>query len=420
MCFARIFNRAVWALAAGGLGYILTIIALTSASVQRNALYAHRVNPTLWQDLSVVEQFGFLHRQVQPFTLVTPNNATIFAWHILPLHLYLDYEAALLEQPEFGVKSSEHVVDSVAFRILANDPNAQVIVNFHGNAAHLASSQRPSAYVQQLGVSVPERPVHVIAFDYRGFGLSSRSPTEAGLITDAETLLLFLTGYTTKKEGTASFGASSAEVASSPSSLALKPSNIVLFGQSLGTAVATAVLHRWTIVHALPTFRAMILVSGFTSLPKLLESYSLKGIVPPMLSPLNALPGLKRSVVSKIADTWETDRRIIEIVSATPPQPLDLTIMHAYNDWEIPWAEGKGIWDAAMFGRNGSGIFLESTHGTTGSEDKRHGHEVKTWADDSGQSHVRWERVWHGGHNKVAASQQAMLAIERVLSRVKS
>lgn len=191
---ASIFKRAYFSLALLGALYLLFVFALTFPAVQRNALYAHRVNPTFWQDLSDVEAFGFLQYQVQPFTLVTPDNETLHAWHILPLHLAEEHASRLLAQDDFKVQSSNEVLETVAFDLLASDPNAHVVVNFHGNAGHLASADRPFTYQRFLGLSSKSRPVHVIAFDYRGFGLSSGTPTEKGLITDGETVLSFLTG----------------------------------------------------------------------------------------------------------------------------------------------------------------------------------------------------------------------------------
>ena len=129
-----IFKKAFWSLAAAGIAYLLSILALTFPFIQRNALYAHKINPTLFQNLSDVEQFGFLHHQVQPFTVRTPDNETIHAWHILPLHLYHEHQEELVDQNDFGLKTSESVIDTVAFKLLANDTNAHVILNFHGNA----------------------------------------------------------------------------------------------------------------------------------------------------------------------------------------------------------------------------------------------------------------------------------------------
>lgn len=406
-----IFKKAFWSLAGAGIAYLLSILALTFPSIQRNALYAHKVNPTLFQNLSDVEQFGFLHHQVQPFTVRTPDNETIHAWHILPLHLYHKHQEELVDQNDFGLKTSESVIDTVAFKLLANDTNAHVILNFHGNAAHLASAWRPAAYIQQLGLSTPERPLHVITFDYRGFGLSTGSPTEAGLTTDAEALLSFLTGLTPN----------SSPIHSARRSLSIPPSSIILFGQSLGTAVATAVIHRWTLTNALPPFKGLILVSGFTSLPRLLESYSLKGVVPPLLPPLSRYPRLKDYVISHIADNWRTDQRIADLIShPNSASSLDLTILHAEDDWEIPWREGFGNWEAVIVAAKsttqGRGFILVDECAQEKLQAGEYAGDT-IWTDGD-RKWVRWQRARRGGHNRLAASNHAGLAVRRVLHEI--
>jgi pimeloyl-ACP methyl ester carboxylesterase len=403
-----IFKKAFWSLAAAGTVYLLAILALTVPSIQRNALYVHKLNPTLFQNLSDVEQFGFLHHQVQPFTVRTPDNETIYAWHILPLHLYHEHQDELVDQNDFGPKTSESVIDTVAFKLLAGDTNAHVILNFHGNGAHLASVWRPAVYNQQLSLSTLERSLHVITFDYRGFGLSTGSPTEAGLTTDAETILSFLTGLTPK----------GSLIHSARRSLSISPSSIILFGQSLGTAVATAVTHRWTLINALPPFKGLILVSGFTSLPRLLDFYSLKGLTPPLLGPLSRYPRLKDYVISHIVDNWPTDQRIADLISHPNSSPsLDLTILHAEDDWEIPWQEGFGNWEAVIAAAKsttqGRGFILVDECAQERLQTGEYAGDT-IWTDGA-RKLVRWQRARHGGHNRLAASNHAGLAVRRVL-----
>ena len=414
MPLAPILKRAYWALAAAGALYLLATFALTVPLIQRSALYAHHVNPTWWQNLTNVEQFGFLHHQVQPFTLVTPDNESLFAWHIVPTHLYLENEKDLTTQVEFGCKDSTAVIDTKGIQLLRNDPNAHVIVNFHGNAGHLASAVRPATYQRWLSLSTPSRPVHVFAIDYRGFGLSTGTPTEQGLIMDAETLVSYLTSWPHSAPAADKDGSSVLFEA-----LGIDPSRIILVGQSLGTAVVAALAHRWSLesmrlndLHV-PPLRGLVLLSGFTSLARLMDSYSIKGIVPPLLSPLQAYPRLHSYVISKIADKWETDHRIADLVGPRNPHALNLTLMHARDDWEIPWREGRSNWNAAMLATEGAGE-VTVLHGRA--EDGEL--EIREWqgeAEMGGRKTVRWERILSGGHNHVARSEQAALAVLRIL-----
>lgn len=65
--------------------------------------------------------------QVQPFHLVTADNVTLYGWHMLPLELCRENEAILNE----NVSNSpvDDYTTTTAFKLLANDPNARVIVN---------------------------------------------------------------------------------------------------------------------------------------------------------------------------------------------------------------------------------------------------------------------------------------------------
>ncbi|KAJ5675607.1 hypothetical protein N7462_008504 [Penicillium macrosclerotiorum] len=409
-----IFRKAYWSLAAGGLVYVLFICALTFPEVQRFFLYANKVNPSYWQDLDQVEQFGFLKTQVQPFHLVTPDNETLYGWHLLPLHLCREHEEELMKDPPSG--PAEHYSQTLAFKLLAHDPTARVVVSFHGNAAHLGSAQRPSNYNALLSLSTPSNPVHVFAIDYRGFGVSTGSPTEEGVITDGVSLLNFLTAEP----------------------LHIPPSRIVLMGQSLGTAVTAAVAERFAfgspdpnaiqpaIKNAEP-FAGVILLASFSNVPHVIESYSLKGLTPPMLSPLVGYPRFQKWVMSHIVDYWDTAARVARLTGVTSSIPdasgltysqkdLDLTIVHAKNDVEIPWYEGRRVWAAAI------GEIQEDTPGKLIYENSQPGRpsEIKVWENRITGSDgttvvkkVRWERVQYGGHNRVASFSVAGLAVLR-------
>ncbi|KAL4774331.1 Alpha/Beta hydrolase protein [Aspergillus nidulans var. acristatus] len=413
--FNPLLRKAYWSLAAAGLIYVGIVCSLTYPVVQRFALYANKINPALWEDVNLVEAFGFLKTQVQPFYLVTPDNETIYGWHLLPLHLCREHEVELdLDEP---TGPADDYTLTPAFRLLANDPNARVVVSFHGNAAHLGSAQRPETYRMLLGLSTPANPIHVFAIDYRGFGMSTGTPTEEGLITDGVTLLNFLT--------------------SAP--LNISPSRVAIVGQSLGTAVSAAVAERFAFGSPDPTatqpalkdpepFAGIILLASFSNLPNLIESYSLKGITPPILSPLRGYPRIQNWARRHILDTWDTAGRVARLtgvngslVQANPAyaeKGLDLAIIHAKNDVEIPWFEGRRVWAAA------TGQLQQYSPGvlTYEKRDADNGpNEVLIWENRSGEGpgavkRVRWERVAYGGHNRVATFSTAALAVLRAFA----
>lgn len=64
--------------------------------------------------------------QITPFNFSTPDNETIYAWHVLPLGLYAKHEADILKQAS-GI--AEDITTTKAFRLLRDDPEALLIIN---------------------------------------------------------------------------------------------------------------------------------------------------------------------------------------------------------------------------------------------------------------------------------------------------
>ncbi|RMZ88524.1 hypothetical protein DV736_g4242, partial [Chaetothyriales sp. CBS 134916] len=405
------FQRAYWTLASCGLAYVLGLAALTYPAVQRNATYLHNINPTLWQNLSDVESFGFLRGQVTPFTVTTADNETIFAWHILPAHVYKEHQDQLIQDAQLSPLPYEEIASQQdkknGIQLLLNDPKAILIVTFHGNAGHLASAFRPGQYQNLLGLSAPSQPIHVISFDYRGFGLSTGSPSEEGVTLDAVTLLSQITGHTMPSSivdlTSPALQSLQLTTPSSPHSF-IDPSRIIIVGQSLGTFVSTSFYHAWTLQLRRPPFKGLILLASFSSLTKLLDSYSIKGLTPPLFSPFAFYPSARTWLHDQIVDKWDSATRLSELVTAKD-LPLDLTIMHALDDVEIPWPEGWKNWERCM----------ESV-GVDVAENKE---EFQIWenedADGGGKKVVRWERLRKGGHNKITTGEGVKVAVLRVL-----
>lgn len=95
-------------------------------------------------------------------------------------------------------------------RAPATDTAGRWLLICHGNAGNLSDAGRPDHYagLRALGLNL-------LAFDYRGYGESGGIPSEAGLYRDAEAAYEYLRD-----------------------TLGIPPERIVLFGHSLGSAVA--------------------------------------------------------------------------------------------------------------------------------------------------------------------------------------
>jgi fermentation-respiration switch protein FrsA (DUF1100 family) len=118
-----------------------------------------------------------------------------------------------------------------AWLIPAPERRATVLF-LHGNAGNISHRLDSIALFYGLGLEV-------LILDYRGYGQSTGRPSEAGLYRDAEAGWRYLTR-----------------------TLARRPSEIVVFGRSLGGAVAA-----WLAERTRPG--ALIIESTFTSLPDL-------------------------------------------------------------------------------------------------------------------------------------------------------
>ncbi len=135
-----------------------------------------------------------------------------------------------LEFEEVTIRTKDDIEISAWF-IPSKDERA-VVLFCHGNAGNISHRLDSIRIFNELGLSV-------LIFDYRGYGKSKGSPTEEGTYLDAEATWDYLVntkGYS--------------------------PDKIVLFGRSLGGAVAVETALR---VKA----GAIIIESGFTSLPAL-------------------------------------------------------------------------------------------------------------------------------------------------------
>ncbi|KAL2144903.1 hypothetical protein VTI28DRAFT_8364 [Corynascus sepedonium] len=351
---------------------------------QRNFLYAHKIHTLWWGNINEPEQWGFAKNQVTPFQLTTADNQTLYAWHILPLSLYAQHEAKLSSQPG-GI--SPDITATENFRLLRDDPTAKLIISFHGNAAQLTQGRRPAHYHSLTSL---HSPYHLLTLDYRGFGLSSGTPTEQGLILDA-----------------------TAAVDWAVHTAGVPPSRIVLVGHSLGTAVAAAASELLTLREGWD-FAGVVLVAGFSSLPEMLSGYSIAGWVP-VLRPLTWWPWLLDKVMARVVDKWDSAGRWREIVKGIRERNghLRLSLVHAKNDWDIPCHESDELFRAAVEGLVGERMDREQFEAEKRQRTMVKGKNsfVATW--ERGDVVVRQELFPHGGHNGVLTYTPVLTAVMR-------
>lgn len=187
---------------------------------------------------------------------------------------------------------------------------------------------------------------HLIAIDYRGFGSSSGSPTEAGLIADGIAAVDYVLN-----------------------TLEIPPSRIAILGQSLGTAVSAAVALHFAspgapelapldtssaeiqaLTPAAPVdFAKIVLMAPFANLRDLLYTYRISGLLP-ILSPLASQPWVLDWLLGYVVDTWDSATRLEALTRATVPggRKLDLHLVHAIDDWDIVYTHSTEIFQRTM------------------------------------------------------------------------
>ncbi|KAF1814382.1 alpha/beta-hydrolase [Eremomyces bilateralis CBS 781.70] len=387
------FSRSFWVLTALGGIYIALLSTLTFVDVQRFALYANKFHTGYWDDVSETERSGFSKHQVTPFFIDSTDNVKLYAWHVLPISVYGKHRDIILSQPDGLV---EDFKQSLPYKLLKDDPDSKVIVSFHGNAGHVGQGFRPDIYRTVTGLS-PHN--HLIAIDYRGFGASNGSPTEAGLIADGISTVDYVVNI-----------------------LGIPPARIAILGQSLGTAVSSAVALHFAspgapelaplnssspeiqaLTPAAPMdFAKIILLAPFTDLPTLLRTYRISGIIP-VLSPLRYHPKAVDWMLKHVVDIWDSAARLEALTRATVSdgRTLDLHVVHAMDDWDIRYTHSVDIFKRTM--RTDASRTVATT------DLKFRGGERRQWLGPDQVCTI--DMLNYGGHNRAMKSSAGQLAV---------
>jgi len=166
---------------------------------------------------------------------------------------------------------------------------------FHGNAANIAWRADFYRFLRDL-------PANVLAPEYRGYGHSEGTPSEAGIYADAEAAYTFLVQQKS-----------------------IPPARLIAFGQSLGTAVAAHLAAQHPV-------GGIVLEAPFPSARSLAQRIYW------------FVPGLGWLIRSRFEISANLAR------AANPPTgtaATPLLVIHCSNDPVIPFAFGKEVFDAA-------------------------------------------------------------------------
>ncbi|KAI4276866.1 MAG: hypothetical protein L6R38_005559 [Xanthoria sp. 2 TBL-2021] len=374
--------------AAVAVGLYATLLGLlTRPSFQAHVVYLHKIQMTWFRDLNVPESFGFLRNQVTPFSVRSSDGGALYAWHILPIASYRQHESTLIEEPSGFV----HKIKSrTAFELLRDDPEARLVIHMHGAAGTVASGYRVPNY-RALSAGDPEK-IHVLTFDYRGFGRSPGTPSERVLIED---------------------GISVVEWAMNTAGI--PPSRIMIFGQSIGTAVTLAVSEHFALQSPPVVFAGAVLVAPFADVATLVATYRVAGSIP-LLSPLARFPELFRYLSTYISDSWSSKDRIARYIRANEDnnEKYRLTLIHAEDDWDIPYHHTEILFWHAVKAMASQGISYEELElkKSTSKTDMGAAGSVMAWQTNNGI--VREEILKTGLHDVIMGNPVVTMAVMRI------
>jgi abhydrolase domain-containing protein 12 len=313
------------------------------------------------------ERFGFRAGTVESFIIRTTDGLSLGAWHIKP--------KSRCSGPFPGIQSGVKTVGAQKLK----DAD-RVFLYFHGNAGNVATFHRTSFYKMMSGLAGNN---HVIAVDYRGFGNSSWAfPTEKTVRIDARSSYDWILDQ------------------------GVKPSNIFICGHSLGSGVATDLVHSICKDLKSSPCGGLIIISGYASIGDAAIGYPMI----PLLRPFHGSPMLESWLKKYIQDKWWSHRKIREI-------KVPILILHGKKDIEIqPW-QAKALFYEAVGGRMNINFFSSSEGFWELREKNNFNHTcdaiVKTVLPGEEGELLSFDEtipIWlleakHGGHNTMSIHQ---------------
>jgi abhydrolase domain-containing protein 12 len=196
----------------------------------------------------------------------------------------------------------------------------------------------------------------------------------------------------------------------------IPPSRILIFGQSLGTAVSIAISEHFASQSPPVVFTGTVLVVPFVDVVTLMATYSVAGTIP-ILSPLAKFPLLFNYLGTFVQDKWLSKDRIAEYIQANEAngEKYRLTLIHAEDDYDIPWHHTPTVFWHAVNATVPGGISYDKL------EEKKYKSKidlgaagsVMEWRTDNGI--IREEILKYGLHDIVMGNPVATIAVMRIL-----
>lgn len=231
---------------------------------------------------------GALYLALSPKVAMRLYNSQLFNPFKFPEGEYqIDQVSGIAKEDVFFTSLNGTKLHGWFFR----NPQAKLTVLFHhGNGGNLSGRMGLVSMLLELGLSV-------FIYDFQGYGLSDGSPSIEKILQDGEASY----NYLIEKEG-------------------LKPEQIVIYGESLGTAVASHVASKFPAL-------GLVLQSGFASL---------------------RLIGSQRLPLLKIYPQSMFPKLCLDTLSIVQSLQMPLLIIHGINDGTVPYSHAEVLFNGAM------------------------------------------------------------------------
>lgn len=197
-------------------------------------------------------------------------------------------QADLAQAREIRVETADGL--SLLSWFVPPEQGRPIVLYFHGNAGTIAGRAFKASILADNGIGV-------LLAEYRAYGGNPGTPTEAGLYADARANLAWLAGQ------------------------GIMPSNVVIYGESLGTGVAVQLALE--LAQAGTPARALILEAPFTSMADA-GGYH--------------YPWAPTSLL--IRDRFESKAKIADVRSP-------VMVIHGTADRTVPQAQGRRLYELA-------------------------------------------------------------------------
>ena len=273
------------------------VVIRYSPTVQSLLIYNNYMSVPFFSNLSNTAEFGL--RNTRNFDLVQHDACAVSSWHVLPA----TYQEDITLSQDY---------------VRALSDGATIILYLHGNTGTRGTQHRVQQYKY-----FADRGYHVVTFDYRGFGDSTCTPTERGMMEDSLLVWNWIQKHAPK-------------------------SRVFIWGHSLGAAAATYLSRElWVKGAAHP--RGVILDAPFTSMIEAAANHPFGAPYWPVL------PLFRYFVIETFQERFNSEARLRLI-------PYPLLILHGHKDIIIPYHQGRRMYETAMESRRRNPLLSKRVH----------------------------------------------------------